>query len=277
MAIVNPVYVVVVPFLFLFTIPLAVFAGITTTVAFTVLIFRVVLVYLELVMTLLPSYLTFRRGRHPVYQYGPASLPKTPSSLSASSAGRLSRSPSPVFKESARTLSSTRLHRRTRTRSRRPSSTSAASRGGSATPLFNENGSIGLVPSVGIDRDFEGVGGWRFGSIDDDESWTAINSRLERPDRQHYGGGGAGGGGGRHHYRSHSGGMEGGFLMMKGRSSTRSGSPETVVHLGGSSRMSPNSSRVRTPGGSVAVVMTAADEGDYFPVVAPSRKKVAVA
>ena len=38
-----------------------------------------------------------------------------------------------------------------------------------------------MTPSVGLNRDFEGVGGWRLLDQEDDGSWANINSRLELP------------------------------------------------------------------------------------------------
>lgn len=46
-------------------------------------------------------------------------------------------------------------------------------------PALPESG--GLAPSVGIERDFEGVGGWRLNDSNDDDGWENINSRLELP------------------------------------------------------------------------------------------------
>ncbi|EEY15142.1 conserved hypothetical protein [Verticillium alfalfae VaMs.102] len=253
MALLNPVYAFIVPFLFLFTVPLAIFAGITTTVAFTVLLFRVVLVYLDLALTLLPSYLNLRRLPH--QRMGHQALPaaKTPATLSNSS----SRSVSPVLTTTSRTLSFTRTPHR-RPRSRRPSMSH-----GATTPDAPPT-TLSLLPSTGLDRDFEGIGGWRLGSSTDDDRWTMINSRLELPDRQ------------RHHHRSPSGGgADGGFLMMKGsRGRNRSGSPEisTVGTAGNrASPASPNSSRVRTPGAPAA--LTTIEDGEYF----PRTRKLAVA
>lgn len=115
--------------------------------------------------------------------------------------------------------------------------------------------SLGLIPSVGAERDFEGLGGWRVG---EDEIWTTINSRSELPDRQH----------GRNHHRSVSGGPitpgEGGYLMMKAR--TRS--PETKPAR---TSTSPNSSRARTPTGPRMGLAGKTIEG-YFPLSAPSQK-----
>lgn len=242
MALINPMYAIIVPFLFLFTVPLAIFAGITTTLAFTVLIFRVILVYFDLALSLLPSYIT---GRPRYVSYAS----KSPSSAS----------PSPSLTPTRRSASR---------RTRRPSTASAHSVG-TITPI-SEAGGIGLFPSVGIDRDYEGVGGWRLGNGNDDEVWTTINSRLELPDRQYQ----------RHHHRSPSGGPTtpgggDGYLMMKGG---RNRSPES--NRGGYALVSPNSSRARTPTNASHVAFTALDgaDGDYFPSLSPKAvRKVAVA
>lgn len=71
------------------------------------------------------------------------------------------------------------------------------------TPRFSETSGLGIYGSEGggggggrIERDFEGVGGWRIpDSEDDDGLWTSMNSRLELPaisdERRH-----------NHHHRS---------------------------------------------------------------------------
>ncbi|KAF3767835.1 hypothetical protein M406DRAFT_355727 [Cryphonectria parasitica EP155] len=137
-----------------------------------------------------------------------------------------------------------------------------------------------MIPSIGMDRDFEGVGGWRLDGkdADDDDAWTQLNSRLELPhDPQR-----------RHHHRSPSGGGAttpggaGDYLVMKSPRAARSkdGSPEN----GGARRdrerrqqgngMSPNSSRQRTPTNGLAPVpppLTTMDRADesYFPPLSP--------
>lgn len=223
MALLNPVYALLVPFIFVITVPLAVFAGITTMLAFAVLILRVVVVYLDIALSLLPQYLF------------------APSKLRYADAA--SRSPSP-------TAIATSLRRRRR----RPSSVSA----GSLTPIARADSTLGLFPSVGAERDFEGLGGWRVG---EDDAWTRINSRSELPDRGHHY---------YHHQRSASGGGpttpgEGGYLMMKAR--TRS--PEDKA--AGRKSASPNSSRARTPSGSRVAGAGKMPEG-YFPMTAPPQK-----
>ena len=236
MALFNPVYAFFVPFLFVVTIPLAVFAGLTTLFAFSVLIFRVAIVYLDIAISLVPqSIVGFkpRRYRPPrqrlqlQQQPGRFLAPRqSPSAISLQSA-----TPSPTLTPGRR-------------RRRRPSSASVVSNG-STTPIGE--GSLGLFPSLGPERDFEGVGGWRVG---DDDIWTTINSRLELPDR-------------RHHHRTASGGTvttpgDGSYLMMKGRNR----SPEARIK----SAMSPNSSRARTPTGSRISFANGGHNDGYFPL-----------
>lgn len=240
MALLNPVYAFVVPFLFVVTVPLALLAGITTTLAFAVLIFRVVIVYLDVALSLIPQSLaSFKLHRR--YVAHDTRMPATLTTSFGSSNGDSSAA------SSAHPLL---LHRRRR---RRPSSSiSIMSTGGSTTPI-SELG-LGLMPSVGPERDFEGIGGWRSG--DDDEVWTTINSRMELPDRQF----------GRNHYRSPSGGGattpgDGGVLMMK----TRRRSPESKASA--RTATSPNSSRARTPSASRMQSLTAFGNSDsYFPL-----------
>ncbi|KAK2595973.1 hypothetical protein QQS21_006503 [Conoideocrella luteorostrata] len=247
MALLNPVYAFVVPFLFLVTVPLALLAGITTTLAFAVLIFRVLIVYLDVALSLIPQSLASIKF-HTSYVSHEARLPATFNSSAVSSNEDSSTASSinqqPLFQ---------------RRRRRRPSSSiSILSSAGSTTPV-GEFG-LGLMPSVGPERDFEGIGGWRSG--DDDDVWTTINSRMELPDR----------GFGRHHHRSSSSGGvttpgDGGVLMMK----TRRRSPESRT----AGLSSPNSSRARTPSASRLHSLTTIGQSDgYFPLtMSPKASK----
>lgn len=150
----NPVHPVVFCFLFVFTIPLAIIATITTTVAFSILLFRVALVYIELALAVIPYY-TF--GSQPII------------------------APVQIRESGMVQLAPTGRRRR---RSSSLSSTMSAS-----SPTITVGGDALLSQSVGPARDFEGVGGWRLGGPSDDEaSWTKINSRLVLPadhDRRH--------------------------------------------------------------------------------------------
>lgn len=220
MALLNPVYAFLVPFLFIVTVPLAIFAGITTTLAFSILILRVLAVYLDVALSLVPGYLGGRKPRY-LHHHSRSSSAATSPSL-------------------------TPLRRRRRRRS------SSALSAGTVTPLGEST--LGLVPSIGPERDFEGIGGWRVG---DDEGWTTINSRLELPDKQY----------GRNHHRTPSGPTtpgDGGYLMMKGRA----GSPESKR-----TAPSPNSSRTRTPSGPRVGFLGKSHADGYFPMMKTSPKK----
>lgn len=150
MTLLNPVYGIILPFLFIFTIPIALFAALTTFLAFSILLFRVVLIYIELALAVIPYYVL---GLTPLPK---SSLPRTKSFTS------------PGTVPSAR-------------RRKRRSSTSSNLSGGTITPTPGDS-SLGLSQSIGPARDFEGVGGWRIGDAsDEDELWTKINSRLELP------------------------------------------------------------------------------------------------
>lgn len=288
MAIINPVYALIVPFLFVFTIPLAICAGITTTLAFSVLMFRVAVVYVDIAINMVPQYLTGRR----VYPFPRGYASALLSTTEASS----NMPPSPVGSGTSSPPTSrqaVRHHRRRRTSGASLHSVGSITPvddhiGGSSLALGGSGGSkrnsFMMIPSIGMDRDFEGVGGWRLGGRnpdDDDDAWTHINSRLELPlDYQR-----------KHHQRSPSGGGAttpgggngGEFLMMKSPTSARSQdrSPEksgkrgrdkkdkdggSAKILGGPIVMSPNSSRVRTPTNTMPPPLTTVAEGDgYFP------------
>jgi hypothetical protein len=146
MALLSTAYSLILPFLFVFTVPIALFATITTVTAFSILLFRVALVYIELAFAVIPYYLLGARtvpNSAVLSKYNPAAVPA-------------------------------------RRRKRRSSSSSALS-AGSITPIAGD-GTLGLSQSIGAARDFEGVGGWRLGDpSDDDALWTNINSRLELP------------------------------------------------------------------------------------------------
>lgn len=278
MALINPLHWFIVPFLCVFTIPLAIFAGITTTLAFSVLMFHVAIVYIDIAMTIIPRYI-MGRGRYralpPTYNYAhsrPSSLtPASPGgSVAVGGARNFASMPVPVTPGMAYTASgrpSPKSRERNSfvslsgpsgaaggpggpglgRRSRRPSQSSIASIG-TITPINevddNTSGPGGpwILTSSGMDRDFEGVGGWRLDNRDDDADWANINSRLELPLERSQ----------RHHHRSSSGDPtafgEGSWLMM--RSSRKDRSPESPARerSGGSRRLntSPGSSRIRS-------------------------------
>ncbi|KAF2713218.1 hypothetical protein K504DRAFT_461776 [Pleomassaria siparia CBS 279.74] len=149
----SPLYLLGPPLLLLISIPLAVFASITTTIAVTALTIRVSIVYFELGIALAHSYLF-----PPPYRPAPKKRPSN---------GRSSPN---------------------RTRNRRSSATSNSSHD-TATPssyqprLQYKSGSFAsLIGTSEITRDFEGVGGWRVPGDNDEEAlWMGMNSRLELP------------------------------------------------------------------------------------------------
>ncbi|PTB63977.1 hypothetical protein BBK36DRAFT_1181122 [Trichoderma citrinoviride] len=245
MALLNPLYAFVVPFLLVTTIPLAVFAGITTTFAFSILILRVFVVYLDIALSLVSQSLSHLTESSAAKFHHPR-RPSSSSPSSSSSVHSRTNSVSP-------SASSTLLKRQHNSRRRRLSSSVYSA--GSATPASDIG--LGLIPSVGAERDFEGVGGWRLGGgdddDDDDDAWTTINSRLELHDRNHR--------------RSLSGGpaaaaaADTGFLMMKGRAR----SPEQRL-----TPASPNSSKARAP--SAPRLMGGSSQTDsYFPMITSSK------
>lgn len=219
MGILSPIHALIIPSFFLVTIPLAVLATVTTTFAFSVLLLRALVVYVDMLLSLVPS-------RRPAVR----PLPRPPSSPSLTSPSRKA------------------THRR-----RRRSSASAISVRSASS--ISDRG-LGLIPSIGPERDYEGIGGWRVGGQQDDELWATVNPKVER-----------------HHYRTPSGGGpttpgEGGFLMMKGRSPR---TPDTLV-----GRTSPNSSRARTPTGPKAFTgMSSEPSGGYFSLSRNTSPKAA--
>lgn len=201
MAFLNPVHGLVVPFLCLFTFPMAIFAGITSALAFSLLMFRVAIVYVDIVMAFIPNFI---KGRH--YNNSLTESELTYSRrLSSSSRGSYARSrrgsgensppvvvsPSPYHQNGDESHQKSPLRRKTGfgfgaiRRSRRSSLASISPtitsirEDSEMVPPLPESG--GLAPSVGIERDFEGVGGWRLNDDNDDDGWENINSRLELP------------------------------------------------------------------------------------------------
>ncbi|KAK0630614.1 hypothetical protein B0T17DRAFT_616245 [Bombardia bombarda] len=345
MALINPVHGLVVPFLCVFTIPLAIFAGITTILAFSVLMFRAAVVYLDIAFALILQYFMGRSKSRIATATGSVhhrnkstSSPISPTTTTSSASGY--STPSPVspyhppgsaYYQPAGGLSAAsghrspdrRHHRRRKSsygcggtvrHSRRSSqaSISMASVGtitpireGSATPAGAACGSSqsqsGLTPSVGIDRDFEGIGGWRLDDGDDSDDWAKINSRLELP-LDHRSSSMSAASSAARHQRLQSAGPttpgDGPWLMMKPTSASatkgRRVLPEDKdwernaakgkgrVGMGGSSASSsPNSSRVRmgglhsitTPPTAILTAMDQQQRDGYFPMISPKTTR----
>ncbi|KAK4226329.1 hypothetical protein QBC38DRAFT_231464 [Podospora fimiseda] len=262
MALINPVHGLVVPFLCIFTIPMAIFASMTSAFAFSVLMFRVAVVYLDIALALVPQYFRGRskrplpppdRRRH--YPGDGWRSPGSPPGSAGSYSGYSSPSPIAPFPQTTGYLSSGYIspnqHRRNssygfssalrRNYHRRSSSQVSLGTSGTITPIHEDfvlddiaptlqsTANAAATSSIGLDRDFEGVGGWRLDDDNDEgDDWTNINSRLELPlERSSFS---------RHSQRSQSVGplipSESQWLMMRNS-------------LGASKGSSQNSSRIR--------------------------------
>jgi len=189
MALLPSLHSIILPFIFIFSIPLAIFATITSTIAFSILGFRVLVVYAELAVAVIPHYL-FRFGSR-----GPKRIPAQTISLGKpySSSASLRNSP-------------------TSRRSKRRESNASAGSVASVGSMSDLPVALPVQESIGPQRDFEGVGGWHLGPpSEDDYLWTSMNSRLELP---------------ADHVRRHHRSLTSGSLPMDGRRSERSYSPE---------------------------------------------------
>lgn len=142
-------YLLLSPILLFISIPLSLFAAITTTLAFSTLFFRALLVYAELGAVVIQNHFVSQHA----YENTLAPTRVTP----AVAEGKQPRHKS------------------------RRSSAGTGSNGGSTTPRISDTG-FGAYSGGGVVRDFEGVGGWRNpGTDDEDAIWTSLNSRLELP------------------------------------------------------------------------------------------------
>ncbi|ORX89561.1 hypothetical protein BCR34DRAFT_609224 [Clohesyomyces aquaticus] len=152
----SPLYLLGPPLLLLAAVPLAVLAVLTTSIAVSTLAVRVSIVYFELGVALMHSYL------FPAPSRTPATRPRNP--------------PSPLRASPQRAR-------------RRGSIASTASSCDTAVPQaypprlhHKSNSLVSLIGTSEPTRDFEGVGGWRVSGGDDEEAlWMGINSRLELP------------------------------------------------------------------------------------------------
>ncbi|KAI0972681.1 hypothetical protein F4678DRAFT_48228 [Xylaria arbuscula] len=236
----NPLKFFVFPFVFVVALPLALCASISTLVAFLVLFLRLFLVYFDVGLETL-RYILIGHATHARYMASRSTPAVTPgSSISSSPLA------SPV-------VASTPRHKR---RTKRQGS------GGSGliTPTASYDGFPAVTPSIGLERDFEGIGGWRLDSTDADtdnaeeRQWYTLNSRLENPYR-------------RHHFRSQSGGA-----VLSGPTGSgilaRPGNIMTGPHNSEASRRSssPSRSNSRTPTINKHQGLTKVDQDGYFPV-----------
>lgn len=225
----KPSRLLVVPLVFVVAVPLAVCAGLTTILAFLVLFFRLFLVYFDLAIDTL-RYVVLGRSIDPAASRTPHATTPAPSSPTQSSPRRR--------------------------RNRRDSSVSS----GVNAVVGNLDGAPLSLGSA-LERDFEGVGGWRLKSADadpagtDEQQWYSLNSRLEMPDRKH-------------HFRTQSGGdinptSRSAIGLYGMKSAPRTGgqqSPQSIRLT-----TSPSQLRSKTPTGTRQRGLMRLDPDGYFP------------
>lgn len=166
------------PVLILSSLPLTIFAAITTTLAMSTLFLRALIAYAELVVVL---------ARNQVARISSQLIYHTRfSSASTFTTSSTSEAPPPI-------ISSNGLDRSDYSRQSKPSHRSSIASNGPLTPgrpvgesnLSSGGGGIYGRNSAGVfgQRDFEGVGGWSMEDSDDEDHvpWTVMNSRLELP------------------------------------------------------------------------------------------------
>lgn len=163
----NPLYPLAPIALLLFSIPLAMFAAVTTGIALTILFLRASVVYVQLAAALVGAWIS----------------PTPP----------LQTSTMPSKHSPKRTSPRSQRHRRSTTASAASSQETIRGR-----PPFDSSESFtALIGTTDMTRDFEGVGGWRVAGDDEEEAlWMGLNSRFAPPAESPV----------RHHRRSQTGG-----------------------------------------------------------------------
>lgn len=154
------------PLVLIVSIPFAAFAAFTTSIAFFVLFIRLLIVYFDLGIALIHSALR--------------PLPPSPPSPSTTKKDPIllhSQPPTPG-------------HETAKPRRRRSSLVGTATppqngpHASSTQNTMTKTASFASLVGTGTaNRDYEGVGGWRLATSDDDEEalWLNLNSRLELP------------------------------------------------------------------------------------------------
>jgi len=162
----NPVYVFAPLILLSISIPLTIFATITTTIAFFLLFCRVTVVCIEFVVAVVGTWLS----------------PEPPKKLPVQHSPTLSMPAPPAVTRHRQLYSSLGITI--------PSQENAVP---SVKPgrLDISNGVLQNTNTSDVPRDYEGVGGWRTpGNKDEEALWMGMNSRLqlpgESPTRRHH-------------------------------------------------------------------------------------------
>lgn len=161
------------PAFILFSLPLTIFAAITTTLALSTLFLRALFAYAELAVFLAGNQFSLRSSQLIIHS--------EPSSASTSITS--SSVEDPLI------ISSDGLDRSDSRRSKLSHRSSISSNGPLTPRLVGESNMIGggiygrNSAAVFGQRDFEGVGGWSLEDSDDEDRvpWGAMNTRLELP------------------------------------------------------------------------------------------------
>lgn len=149
----NPLYLLAPPVLIVASLPLVALAVLTTSLAVVTLLIRVSIVYFELGVALIHSWL---------FATNHVSTSDKHRSLASSGYS-----------------TPTRHHRRRRSSA---ASLLAADQSMSRRPPTKSESFASLVSTAGPNRDFEGIGGWRMpGDGEEEALWIGMNSRLELP------------------------------------------------------------------------------------------------
>ncbi|KAH7052095.1 hypothetical protein B0J12DRAFT_540698, partial [Macrophomina phaseolina] len=146
----NPLYLLAPPILIVASLPLVALAVLTTSLAVGTLLIRVSIVYFELGVALIHSWL-----------------------FATNNAGKQRSRASSGYS------TPTRHHRRRRSSA---ASLLAADQSVPRRPPTKSESFASLVSTAGPNRDFEGIGGWRMpGDGEEEALWIGMNSRLELP------------------------------------------------------------------------------------------------
>lgn len=149
----NPLYLLAPPALIVASLPLVALAVLTTSLAVGTLLIRVSIVYFELGVALIHSWL---------FATNNAALANKHRSRASSGHS-----------------TPTRHHRRRRSSA---ASLLAADQPFPRRPPTKSESFASLVSTAGPNRDFEGIGGWRMSGDGEEEAlWIGMNSRLELP------------------------------------------------------------------------------------------------
>jgi hypothetical protein len=154
----NPVYAVA-PFILLtISIPLAIFAVFTTSIAISLLSFRALVVYCQLAMAIIGAW------------------------LSPPLSKQVTRYRSPHTPSSARQSPNRQRHRRSSTVDTMASQDTPTNNPHILCLPHKNNSLTALIGTSELTRDFEGVGGWGVPGDDNEEAlWMGFNSRLQLP------------------------------------------------------------------------------------------------